>query len=68
MPFKYEECSKTCQTKTDLIAHVKNVHPKHITCDFCELTFSKKSWKCEIHLKVHKKPQEHKCDECEKMF
>ena len=65
--FKCEECGKTFQTKADLKTHVKNIHPKHITCDLCELTFCE-SWKYEVHLKSHNKLQEHKCDECGKEF
>ena len=50
--FKCEECGQILNTKTDLKEHVRTSHPKHISCNHCEISFSE-SWIYEKHLKTH---------------
>ena len=64
---KCEECRQIFKTRADLKSHVRSSHPKHITCNQCELSFTE-SWQLEMHLKTHNAVKEFKCDECGKEF
>ena len=65
--FKCEECGQIVSSKTDLKVHVRSCHPKHISCDHCEMSFSE-SWIYEKHLKIHSEAKSYECTECEKKF
>ena len=65
--FKCEECGQILNTKTDLKEHVRTSHPKHISCNHCEISFSE-SWIYEKHLKTHNEATSFECTECEKKF
>ena len=65
--FTYAECGQVLKTRTELRSHVRDSHPKHITCNKCDISFSE-SWKFEIHLKTHTEIKEHKCGQCGKEF
>ncbi|XP_029293427.1 zinc finger protein 79-like [Cottoperca gobio] len=61
------ECGKTCQSKQELVAHLKSCHNKTCFCGICGKTFAKMR-SLRLHEKTHKGMKEFVCQECGKTF
>lgn len=68
-PFKCSYCTKRFLTKTRLLRHKHNRHPKSsvFKCDHCDQTFPYKH-RLLKHLPTHNKDKRYKCQLCPRSF
>ena len=65
--FICDECGKCFAGNSDRRLHIKQDHPKHFSCDLCDISFNE-SWRYELHLETHSNSKGKKCEECGKNF
>jgi DNA mismatch repair ATPase MutS len=64
---KCKKFDDTFENKNEWKKHMKEKHQKKIDCNICELTFNS-CIDLEVHLKIHGKPKDFKCDICGQEF
>ena len=65
--FECDSCDKKFSVKAALTLHVRNVHLKHLICEFCDYSTGMEG-RLREHMNIHSTNQPFTCDICSRRF